>query len=92
MYKLPELLCPAGDLRSLNAAIEGGADAVYFGGAGFNARMNAKNFDADEMREAIALAHAFGVKADVTQNTLCYDREISAYLSAAESAFMSPVH
>lgn len=89
MYKLPELLCPAGDLRSLNAAIEGGADAVYFGGAGFNARMNAKNFDADEMREAIALAHAFGVKAYVTQNTLCYDREISAYLSAAESAILA---
>ena len=89
MYKLPELLCPAGDMKSLKAAIEGGADAVYFGGAGFNARMNAKNFDAEEMREAIKLAHAFGVKVYITQNTLCYDREISAYLSAAESAILA---
>ena len=89
MYKLPELLCPAGDMKSLSAAIEGGADAVYFGGAGFNARMNAKNFDAMEMGEAIKLAHAFGVKAYIAQNTLCYDREISAYLSAAESAILA---
>ena len=89
MYKLPELLCPAGDMKSLKAAIEGGADAVYFGGAGFNARMNAKNFNAEEMREAVKLAHAFGVKAYITQNTLCYDREISAYLSAAESAILA---
>lgn len=89
MYKLPELLCPAGDMKSLKAAIEGGADAVYFGGAGFNARMNAQNFGADEMREAIKLAHAFGVKAYITQNTLCYDREMTAYLSAAESAILA---
>lgn len=89
MYKLPELLCPAGDMKSLKAAIEGGADAVYFGGAGFNARMNAQNFDTSEMREAIKLAHAFGVKAYITQNTLCYDREMTAYLSAAESAILA---
>ncbi len=89
MYKLPELLCPAGDMRSLEAAIEGGADAVYFGGADFNARKNARNFDADEMREAVKTAHAYGVKAYVTQNTLCYDREMKAYLSAAESAILA---
>ena len=86
MYKLPELLCPAGDMLALEAAIEGGADAVYFGGADFNARKNARNFDAAEMREAVRTAHAHGVKAYVTQNTLCYDREMSAFLSAAETA------
>ena len=89
MYKLPELLCPAGDMKSLKAAIEGGADAVYFGGAGFNARMNAQNFDTNEMCEAIKLAHTFGVKAYITQNTLCYDKEMTAYLSAAESAILA---
>ena len=89
MYKLPELLCPAGDMRALQAAIEGGADAVYFGGADFNARKNARNFNADEMREAVKTAHAYGVKAYVTQNTLCYDREMKAYLSAAESAILA---
>ncbi len=87
--KLPELLCPAGDMKCLEAALEGGADAVYFGGADFNARKNAHNFGADEMREAIKLAHAFGAKAYVTQNTLCYDREMKAYLSAAESAIFA---
>ena len=87
--KLPELLCPAGDMRCLEAALEGGADAVYFGGADFNARKNAHNFGADEMREAVKLAHAFGAKAYVTQNTLCYDREMKAYLSAAESAILA---
>ena len=86
MYKLPELLCPAGDMLSLEAAIEGGADAVYFGGVDFNARKNARNFDAISMREAVKTAHAHGVKAYVTQNTLCYDREMSAFLSAAETA------
>ena len=76
-------------MKSLKAAIEGGADAVYFGGAGFNARMNAKNFNAEELGEAVRLAHAFGVKAYITQNTLCYDREMSAYLSAAETAILA---
>lgn len=89
MYKLPELLCPAGDKSSLQAAIAGGADAVYFGGVNFNARRNAKNFDKDDMREAIKIAHAYGVKAYVTQNTLCYDREMDDYLSAAETAIVA---
>ncbi len=84
-----ELLCPAGSFSALEAAIEGGADAVYFGGVGFNARMNAKNFTAEDMKEAIALAHIYGVKVYVTQNTLVYDREIKDYLSAAESALMA---
>ena len=89
MKKLPELLCPAGDMSALKAAIEGGADAVYFGGVDFNARKNAANFDADSMREAVKLAHAYGVKVYVTQNTLCFDREIDSYLSAAESAIFA---
>lgn len=86
MYKLPELLAPAGSREALEAAIEGGADAVYFGGLGFNARKNAQNFGVEEMRDAISLAHTYGVRVYVAQNTLVYDRELDAYLSAAASA------
>ncbi len=85
MYK-PELLCPAGDRRALEAAVDAGADAVYLGSVGFNARRGAHNFDAEDMRESIALAHAYGVKVYVAQNTLILDRERNDYLSAAESA------
>ena len=91
MYKLPELLCPAGDAMALAAAIDAGADAVYLGSTDFNARKNATNFTADSMREAIKLAHAYGVKVYITQNTLVFDRELSAYLSAAESAITAGV-
>ena len=67
------------------AAIEGGADAVYFGALGFNARKNAQNFSEGEMREAIALAHTYGVKTYVTLNTLFFDRERTDFLGAAEA-------
>ena len=53
MAKLPELLAPAGSPRSLLAAIEGGADAVYFGGSAFNARIGAENFTKDSIKEHI---------------------------------------
>ncbi len=86
MSKTPELLLPAGSRAALEAAIEGGADAVYFGGLGFNARRNAKNFGEEEMTEAIKLAHTYGVKVYITQNTLVYDRELEDYLSAAAFA------
>ena len=48
MPKIPELLAPAGSFAALEAAIEGGADAVYFGSSKFNARMRAGNFDEEE--------------------------------------------
>lgn len=86
MIKLPELLCPAGSAEALDAAIEGGADAVYFGGSAFNARMNAKNFGGDALRSAVLRAHTFGVKVYLTLNTLVSDREIPALLDAAGEA------
>ena len=55
---------------ALRAALEAGADAVYFGGPCFNARMRAENFTADTMRESVALCHAFGARAYMTLNTL----------------------
>ncbi len=86
---IPELLCPAGSPEALAAAIEGGADAVYMGGVAFNARIHAKNFTPEELREGIALAHSWGVKIYLTANTLVYDREMDAALRAAEDAYLA---
>lgn len=84
---IPELLAPAGSLDSLKAAIAAGADAVYFGGGDFNARINAKNFTNDEIAEAIALLHSCGRKAYITLNTLVHDREMDSYLRFAEFVY-----
>lgn len=86
MSKLPELLCPAGSPDALDAAIEGGADAVYLGGVAFNARMNAKNFGGDALRSAVLRAHTYGVKVYLTLNTLVTDRELSAFVDTAKEA------
>ena len=86
IQSLPELLCPAGSPEALDAAIEGGADAVYLGGTTFNARMNAHNFGGDALRSAVLRAHSYGVKVYLTLNTLVGDREIPAALAAAEEA------
>ncbi len=86
VHPLPELLCPAGSPEALDAAIEGGADAVYLGGSAFNARMNAHNFGGDALRSAVLRAHAFGVKVYLTLNTLVTDRELSAFVQAAKDA------
>ena len=85
---LPELLAPAGSPMALRAAIEGGADAVYIGGTAFNARINAKNFTEDDIREGIALAHSYGAKIYIAANTLVFDREREEYLRAAERAYL----
>lgn len=89
--KLPELLCPAGSMEALAAAVDGGADAVYFGGTAFNARIFANNFDAAAMREAVSLCHTYGVKAYVTLNTLPLDREMKTFLDAAYDAAQAGV-
>ena len=81
--KLPELLSPCGSPEALDAAISGGADAVYLGGTMFNARMNAKNFDRAALAEAVAKCHSFGVRMYVTLNTLLFDRELKSALEYA---------
>ena len=50
----PELLAPAGSPESLQAAVESGADAVYLGWGGFNARRGAQNFSEEEFAQALA--------------------------------------
>ncbi len=83
-FKLPELLSPAGSFQAFEAAIDGGADAIYVGGASFNARANAKNFSDEELSEAIRLAHLYGVKVYQTINIMIHGRETSELLRAAE--------
>jgi putative protease len=73
----PELLAPAGDRECIRAAIENGADAVYFGlDAGFNARARAKNFDPAELPELLRELHRRGLKGYVTLNTLVFPSEL----------------
>ena len=72
----PELLAPVGSEEALIAAVENGADAVYFGGRLFSARQYASNFNREELEWAIDYAHVRGVKAYVTVNTLIKDSEL----------------
>lgn len=82
--KLPELLAPAGTPDALHAAIHAGADAVYFGGNRFNARMSADNFDDAAMEDAIRTCAFYGVKSNITLNTLPTERELPDVLRYAE--------
>ncbi len=76
MSAKPELLAPAGDMESLIAAVENGADAVYFGANILSARAFAGNFSVDGIVNAIDYAHLRGVKTYVTVNTLIKDSEM----------------
>ena len=71
-----EILAPVGGHEQLLAAVRCGADAVYLGTKGFNARRNAENFDNDSLRDAVSYCHARGVKLYVTVNTLVTDAEM----------------
>jgi U32 family peptidase len=73
----PEILAPAGDLDSLQAALASGADAVYFGlDEGFNARVRAENFSLERLPETMALVHRAGARAYLTLNTLVFEPEL----------------
>jgi putative protease len=83
MAKSIEILAPAGDRNGVIAAINGGADAVYFGGLHFNARQKAHNFDDDALADIVKLCRRHGVKAYVTLNTLIKDDELDEALTYA---------
>ena len=74
---LPELLAPAGGLDQMLAAIAAGADAVYAGLGGFNARVSAHGFTDDEFARGCAVAHAHGVRVYVTLNVFVFDDELA---------------
>ena len=75
-----EILSPAGNYEGLVAAINAGADAVYFGGNRFGARAYADNFTDEEIIKGIHYAHSFGVKMYLTVNTLIKEREFADVL------------
>lgn len=75
---MPELLSPAGNFEKMKAALRYGADAVYMAGKRFGMRSAAENFTDDELREAIAYAHALGKKVHITVNTLPRTGEYTA--------------
>ncbi len=81
----PELLAPAGDRVALEAAVRAGADAVYFGLQGFNARARATNFDAAELGETMRWLHEHGARGYVTLNTLVFDAELPSVEAAVRA-------
>ncbi|MFR1808592.1 MAG: peptidase U32 family protein, partial [Pygmaiobacter massiliensis] len=71
-----DILAPAGSRAMMEAAVFAGANSVYLGVTGFNARRTAANFEVDELPEAVAFCHARGVKVNVALNTVLYDDEL----------------
>ncbi|OKH35559.1 peptidase U32 [[Phormidium ambiguum] IAM M-71] len=75
--KIPELLSPAGNWECAKAAVENGADAIYFGLEQFNARMRAQNITTAELPKLMQYLHLRGVKGYVTLNTLIFPQELT---------------
>ncbi|MEO6873643.1 MAG: DUF3656 domain-containing protein [Opitutaceae bacterium] len=76
-WRRPELLAPAGDWECARAAVENGADAIYFGLERFNARMRAKNFTTADLPALMEFLHRRGVRGYVTFNTLIFPSELA---------------
>lgn len=86
-----ELLAPAGNMMSLHAAVQGGADAVYLGIDVFNARRGADNFTLETLREACDYAHLRGVKVYLTLNTVILPNEFNEVLEYSRQAYRAGV-
>lgn len=80
-----EVLAPVGNVGMLKAAVFSGADSIYCGLQGFNARQGAGNFTAEELKQAVRFCHARNVKVNVTLNTLLYDNELDAFLQSLQA-------
>lgn len=89
----PELLAPAGDWDCIRAAVENGADAVYFGlEDGFNARARATNFDLNNIADIMLFLHKRGVKGYVTLNTLAFSGELAQLQTIIRRLALAPVN
>lgn len=84
-----EILAPVGSEEMLRAAVFSGADAVYLGFSGFNARTGAGNFDAESLKEAVRFCHARGVAVHVALNTTVYGTELAALEAAVRAVAAS---
>lgn len=82
-----ELLSPVGDFECLKAAVQNGADAVYFGGSLFNARMSSTNFGEDSLKQAIEYARVRRVKTYLTLNTLIKPQEFNQAVELAKQSY-----
>ncbi|MDD5704063.1 MAG: U32 family peptidase, partial [Dehalococcoidales bacterium] len=87
----PELLSPAGDFESLQAAVINGADAVYLGTREFNARVHARNFSMEEIKKAVGYCHGQGVKVYLTMNTLVKNSEVARFFGTLSSAYIAGI-
>jgi putative protease len=91
---MPLLLAPAGDWECAKAAVENGADAIYFGLERFNARLRARNFTEADLPELMAWLHQRGVRGYVTLNTLVFPEELEEaerYIRAMTAAGVDAV-
>ena len=86
-----ELLAPAGDFNCLKAAVQNGANSVYFGVSKFNARAFATNFSIEEMKEIIKYCKLRNVKTDLTLNTLIRNSEFEDAVSLANEAYKAGI-
>ncbi|MGN0661825.1 MAG: DUF3656 domain-containing protein [Faecalibacterium sp.] len=84
-----EILAPVGSEEMLRAAVFSGADAVYLGFSGFNARTGAGNFDAETLKEAVRFCHARGVRVHVAMNTTVYGGELAGLADAVRAVAAS---
>ena len=82
----PELLCPAGSMEALKAALHFGADAVYGGMKRFGLRAFAGNFDENQLKEAVELCHAAGKKFYLTMNVFPFDDQMDDFVETARIA------
>lgn len=82
-----ELLAPVGDWNCLKAAVQNGADAVYFGVEQFNARIYAENFNIDNMKQVINYCKLRNVKTNLTLNTLLKNNEFENAINLAKKAY-----
>ena len=83
---MTELLCPAGGMPQLKAAIRYGADAVYGGAQQFGLRAFAGNFSMEELAQAVNLCHENGKKFYITLNILPFDDDMDGLLQTARDA------
>ena len=84
-----EILAPVGNEEMLRAAVFSGANAVYLGFSGFNARTSANNFNADTLKDAVSFCHARGVAVHVALNTTVYGGELPALEQAIRAVAAS---
>jgi putative protease len=76
MGKKPEILAPVGTWEMCLAAVHNGADAIYLGMPGFNARGRAKTFSIEEVRQIIDYCHLYGVRTLLAFNILVFEKEL----------------